>query len=165
MPPSILHLLFPSSSLSSYLIQTPETSSPLKCERCRKNTHSQHTHRHTTKEGGKLGRDCLTWRWTPEQTRRESKIGETKKHKGRRKKDVLTKESQTHSALLFDTDCRLQKEFQKMFFYSCFFSTPQNICCGKNQRRRTIGFLTRTLKVRLVLRSELQASDKIMGES
>lgn len=146
MPPSILHLLFPSSSLSSYLIQTPETSSPLKCERCRKNTHSQHTHRHTTKEGGKLGRDCLTWRWTPEQTRRESKIGETKKHKGRRKKDVLTKESQTHSALLFDTDCRLQKEFQKMFFFFLFFFNPSKHLLWKKTKTQNYRVFNQNVK-------------------
>lgn len=146
MPPSILHLLFPSSSLSSYLIQTPETSSPLKCERCRKNTHSQHTHRHTTKEGGKLGRDCLTWRWTPEQTRRESKIGETKKHKGRRKKDVLTKESQTHSALLFDTDCRLQKEFQKMFFFFLVFFNPSKHLLWKKTKTQNYRVFNQNVK-------------------
>lgn len=37
---------------------------------------------------------------------------------------MLTKESQTHSALLFDTDCRLQKEFQKMFFFFLVFFQP-----------------------------------------
>lgn len=147
MPPSILHLLFPSSSLSSYLIQTPETSSPLKCERCRKNTHSQHTHRHTTKEGGKLGRDCLTWRWTPEQTRRESKIGETEKKKRKEEERRADKgESDSLCSSVWHWLQASERISKDVFFFFLFFFNPSKHLLWKKTKTQNYRVFNQNVK-------------------